>query len=76
MKVLDVLYDRPGQFSSESLKIVRVDRGIFMVRFQYDAGTGKDDIWIKPGESNRGYSFSLDEAKKYDRAAKRIEPKG
>lgn len=36
---------------------------LWKIRFQYDAGTGSDNIWMRSGESARHFSFPEIEAK-------------
>jgi hypothetical protein len=51
-----------------------IDR-FWMIRFQHDAGTGSDNICLRPGESERGYEVALQTAAKYrDTASNRIAP--
>lgn len=38
---------------------------VFKIRYQWDRGTGSDDILIRPGDERRGYSFSEEEADEY-----------
>lgn len=56
-----------GAYSNESLGIYRcsICRRLWKIRFQCDPGTGSDDIWIRPGGTERGYHFPLEEAKLY-----------
>ena len=51
---------------SERLEICQCNKcfQIYKIRWQWDIGCGYDDIWLKPGEEDRGYSFPLDEYKK------------
>jgi hypothetical protein len=58
-------------YSGESLGIYRCEkcRRLWMIRFQRDAGTGSDNIWLRPGEKERGYEFDLQTAAKYRDAA-------
>lgn len=39
---------------------------LWKIRFQCDA-TGRDDIWLRPGETERGYLFSWEEAEKFQK---------
>ena len=50
---------------SERLEICQCNKcfQIYKIRWQWDAGTGCDDIWLSPGEKKRGYSFSMREYK-------------
>jgi hypothetical protein len=34
-----------------------------MIRYQDDPGCGSDNIWLAPGEKNRGYEFTEEELK-------------
>jgi len=65
--LLKQFYKMGDIYSGESLGIYRCTgcRRLWMIRFQHDAGTGSDDIWLTPGESERGYEFTLEEAVKY-----------
>lgn len=47
---------------------------LWKIRFQYDAA-GRDDIWLRPGETERGYSFSLEEAEKLGEDIKKAAEK-
>ena len=49
---------------SESLGIYQCRRcaRMWMIRHQFDPGTGRDDIWLRVGETKRGYTFSAEEA--------------
>ena len=51
---------------SERLEICQCNKcfQIYKIRWRWDIGCGYDDIWLKPGEEDRGYSFPLDEYKK------------
>ena len=51
---------------SERLEICQCNKcfQIYKIRWQWDVGCGCDDIWLKPGEEDRGYSFPLDEYKR------------
>lgn len=59
----------------ESLIIARcgVCGQLWKVRRQWDAGTGRDDIWLRPGESERGYEFTMEEAAEFGEEAKASE---
>jgi len=63
IKTLSVVRDLP--YATERLEICRCERcgKIYKIRWQWDAGTGCDDIWLSPGEKKRGYSFSMREYK-------------
>jgi hypothetical protein len=52
------------KFEGERLGIYRCEvcGQLWKIRFQYDPGTGPDHIWMKPGEADRGYEFSKEEA--------------
>lgn len=54
--------------SSESLTIrkCKICGQLYKVRHQWDDGTGSDDIWLMPGESRRGYEFTLEEAAEFE----------
>jgi hypothetical protein len=72
--VIEFLYQKSGAGWSESLSICKcqICGQLYKVRNQWDAGTGSDDIWIMPGETERGYSFPLEEAAKY--AGEPVQP--
>ena len=36
---------------------------LWKIRYQANAGTGDDTIWLKPGQSESGYEFSMSEAR-------------
>jgi len=38
------------------------------------AGTGSDNIWLRPGETERGYTFTLEEAAKYADEPIQLQP--
>lgn len=62
---LKTLYEIGGWYSgSESLCVYRcrVCGQLWKIRWQYDPGTGSDNVWLRPGESRRGYEFTLEEA--------------
>lgn len=43
----------------DSLGIYRCVCGKYwMIRYQFDPGCGSDNIWLAPGEKNRGYEFT------------------
>jgi len=49
---------------SDSLGIYRCVCGKYwMIRYQSDPGCGSDNIWLAPGEKNRGYEFTEEELK-------------
>lgn len=54
----------PGCSRTESLGIYRCQLSgrLWKIRCQSDPGIGSDDIWLSPGESDRGYEFTLEEA--------------
>ena len=60
--------------STESLGVFvcRVCGQLWLIRNQYDAGTGSDDIWLKPDEKERDYEFPIKEAEKYIKKAEKI----
>ncbi len=64
MDRLKALSERQSQSGSESLCICkcRICGQLWKIRLQHSPGTGCDDIWLKPGQSDRGYSFTLEEA--------------
>jgi hypothetical protein len=68
LNLIKLLYDRYG----ELLGIYRcsICGQLWKIRWQWDAGTGSDCIWLKPGESRRGYSFTEDEAEEVMRETK------
>jgi hypothetical protein len=70
---LEIFYEWWGHLSHESLGIYQCkDCGqIWKIRRQWDDGTGSDNIWLRPGESKRGYEFTIDEYKKYTKRAGR-----
>lgn len=55
---------RSGMYSRDDLGIYRCEicNQLWQIRFQFDAGTGSDDVWLRPGESSRRFSFPEDEA--------------
>jgi uncharacterized Zn finger protein len=65
--VLKTLYETSGTYSYKSMTIRKcpVCGQLYKVRAQWDDGTGRDDIWMKPGESERGYMFTIEEAKEF-----------
>ncbi len=67
MQKLECVYAWGSYPSYERLDICKckVCDQLWMIRVQFDAGTGHDDIWLKPGESERGYTFDLETARKY-----------
>jgi len=71
MLILETVYATILPGSSEALRIYfcRVCGQLWKVRWQYDAGTGSDNIWLRLGESNRGYEFTREEATKALRKA-------
>lgn len=73
LELLKLLYEMETHLSYESLGIYRCKKcgRLWKIRFQCDAGTGEDDIWLKPGENERGYSFSIEEAEKYQQKERR-----
>ena len=62
--VIKEFYSQRSTYSSESLRIYRCLRceQLWKIRKQWDDGTGSDDIWLKPGESDRRYKFTMEEA--------------
>lgn len=57
----------PSLGSSESLAIYRCRCGrLWKIRHQCDQGTGRDDIWLAPGDEIRGLEFSLEEAAEFE----------
>lgn len=65
--IVEMQYTIGCGHSRESLGVYRctVCEQLWKIRYQYDAGTGSDDIWLKPGEAQRGYHFSEEESARY-----------
>lgn len=63
--LVEEIYRDGFGFASESLGIYRcrICSQLWMIRFQSDPGTGRDDIWLRPGQSARGYEFTYEKAK-------------
>lgn len=64
LQKLKTLYDSGRTWgSSESLVIskCKVCGTFWKIRYQYDDGTGSDNIWIRLGETQRGYAFTQEE---------------
>ncbi len=56
---------RSGSIGSyDTLGVYRcsVCNQLWKIRFQFDHGTGSDNIWMRPGDVNRRFSFPEDEA--------------
>ena len=68
LKLVETIYQWGGAYSYESLTIQRCREcgQLWKLRAQWDAGTGNDSILIRPGESQRGYTFTVEEAAKYE----------
>lgn len=68
LDLLEKIYGYSGPASAESLGIYRcrVCGQLWMIRRQWDLGSGSDDIWLRPGEEKRGYAFSWEEAAKFE----------
>jgi len=66
LKLVKEIYPnrRGSPYSYESCAIYRCRAcgQLWKIRWQYDDGTGSDNIWLKPGVSERGYEFTLEEA--------------
>jgi len=64
LECLKRIYACKGPYSSEKFGIYRcITCGqLWKIRFQWTIETGHDDIWLKPGESKRGYEFTEQEA--------------
>ncbi len=64
LKLLKLIWEFEGYPRHESLGIYRcrICGQLWKIRFQWDDGTGRDDIWLRPGESKRGYTFTHQEA--------------
>ena len=74
-ELLEQIYNMGDAYSGESLGIYRCEkcRRLWKIRFQRHAGTGSDNIWLRPGEKERGYEFGLETAVKYRDAASNKE---
>ena len=61
-----------GQGSSESLQygICSKCKQLLMIRFQYDDGTGSDNIVLLPGETQRYYTFHQEDVERIEALAK------
>ena len=64
LSLVKEFYSRTSTYSHESLRIYRCSRcgQLWKIRAQFDDGTGDDNIWLKPGQSERGYEFTMAEA--------------
>jgi len=64
LELLKRIFELRGTYRYESLGIYRCKacNQLWKIRWQWDAGTGSDDIWLRPGEAKRGYEFTLREA--------------
>ncbi|KLU62320.1 hypothetical protein CEB3_c13640 [Peptococcaceae bacterium CEB3] len=64
VQLIKEIYGWHSVCGSESLGIYRcaVCGQLWMIRFQFSDGTGRDNIWLKPGENCRGYTFTEGEA--------------
>lgn len=73
MRQIVELWRNNSDYNRESLviKVCKICKQLYKIRYQNDPGTGCDDIWLKPGESERGFAFTEAEAKKYRRMIKK-----
>ncbi len=64
LRSIKTLWRHDGDWSRESLQIMQcLNCGqLWKVRYQWNAGSGCDNIYLRPGESDRGYTFTDDEA--------------
>lgn len=71
---IELIYgDRSGSpMENLGIYVCLVCGQLWKIRNQYDPGTGSDNIWVRPGEKERGYDFPVSEARKYVEAAERI----
>lgn len=74
--VIERSWEKEGMGWSESLTVrkCRICGQLYKVRHQWDKGTGSDDIWLRPGETERGYTFPLEEAAKYTSEPIQLQP--
>lgn len=63
LSFVECLFDMPGE--SVCIKRCKVCSQLFKIRYQWDDGTGDDNIYLMPGEEERGFSFPEEEAAKY-----------
>lgn len=56
--------------SSMYIKACHLCGQIWKVRYQNNAGTGDDTIWLKPGQNEEGYEFGMGEARIILKAAR------
>ena len=61
-------YGTAGDGESLGIYRCRLCGKLWKIRFQTDPGTGRDHIWLKPGQSGRGYSFTHEEAAAFKEA--------
>lgn len=68
MTILKTKYANNYPSGNESLIIrrCRLCGKLWKIRQQWDAGTGSDDIWLEVGQSERGYTFTGEEAREVD----------
>ncbi len=61
---ITTLSERSSGYSRESLRIsqCRTCGQVWLIRHQWDSGTGSDHLSLRPGESARGYSFTQEDA--------------
>lgn len=70
LETLEDQNDWDHGYSRQGVKIVRCKKcgQLWKIRYQWDTGAGIDDIWVKPGETERHVSFPLEEAATYERS--------
>lgn len=51
-----------GSYDNLGVYRCSVCNQLWKIRFQFDRGTGSDNIWMRPGDVNRRFSFPEKEA--------------
>lgn len=51
-----------GSYDNLGVYRCKVCNQLWKIRYQFNDGTGSDNIWMRPGEVNRRFSFPEDEA--------------
>lgn len=65
--VLETRHETAGDHHREAVRIMGCRKCFrtWLRREQWDAGTGHDNFTLNPGESDSGYTFTLEEAAGY-----------
>lgn len=65
VKLLDSYNNGLGSTERIGIYKCRKCGQLWKIRHQCDPGTGCDDIWLRPGESSRGYTFTNRQAREF-----------